>query len=161
MTNAARVHRYQVHTLWQGNTGQGTADYRAYRRDHEISGPGKMAPIPGSSDPIFRGDPARYNPEELLVGALSACHMLWVLHLSADSGITITDYSDQPLGLVTEHADGSGEFTEVTLRPVMKIKEALKIPDAEALHRRAHEVCALARSVNFAVRCEPTVTANG
>lgn len=154
------VHRYQVQTLWTGNRGQGTAHYRAYGRDHELSAPGKQAPIPGSSDPVFRGDPARYNPEELLVGALSACHMLWVLHLCAEAGITITDYRDEPLGVVTENADGSGEFSEVTLRPVMKITNAAQVSDAKALHHRAHEVCAIARSVNFPVRCMPTVAAD-
>jgi organic hydroperoxide reductase OsmC/OhrA len=159
MTNASRVHRYQVRTIWTGNTGQGTSNYRAYRRDHEISGPNKQAAIPGSSDPVFRGDPARYNPEELLIGALSACHMLWVLHLCADAGITITAYSDEPLGLMTENADGSGQFSEVTLRPLMKITDAGKIAEAQALHHRAHEVCAIARSVNFSVLCTPTVVA--
>ena len=159
MTTATRIHQYQIQTVWTGNTGQGTANYRAYRRDHEISAPSKHAPILGSSDPVFRGDPARYNPEELVVAALSACHMLWVLHLCADAGITITAYSDEPLGLVTENPDGSGQFTEVTLRPLMKITDSSKIGEARALHHRAHEVCAIARSVNFSVLCAPTVLA--
>jgi len=157
MTTPSRIHQYQVQTVWTGNIGVGTANYRAYKRDHEISGSSKQVSIPGSSDPAFRGDPARYNPEELLLSAVSACHMLWVLHLCADAGITITDYSDQPVGTMTEHADGSGEFTEVTLRPVMKITDPGRVPDAKALHERAHEVCAIARSVNFPVRCNPTV----
>jgi len=159
MTNASRIHRYQVQTIWTGNTGQGTANYRVYRRDHEISGLNKQAPILGSSDSVFRGDAARYNPEELLVAALSSCHMLWVLHLCADAGITITDYSDEPLGLMTENEDGTGQFTQVTLSPVMKITEPGKISEAKALHQRAHEVCAIARSVNFPVLCIPTVVA--
>jgi organic hydroperoxide reductase OsmC/OhrA len=159
MTNASRVHRYQVQTVWTGNTGKGTANYRGYRRDHEIFGLSKQASILGSSDPVFRGDPTRYNPEELLVAALSSCHMLWVLHLCADAGITITHYSDEPLGLMTENPDGSAQFTEVTLRPMMKITDSRKISEAQALHHRAHEVCAIARSVNFSVLCTPTVVA--
>src|ERR1700693_4591788 len=152
MTTASRVHRYQVQTIWTGNTGQGTANYRAYRRDHEISGPNKQALIPGSSDPVFRGDPARYNPEELLVAALSACHMLWVLHLCADAGIVVTDYSDDAAGQMLEHPDGSGEFTLVTLHPRMIITDGSRIDDAVAIHDKAHEVCCLARSVNFPVQ---------
>jgi organic hydroperoxide reductase OsmC/OhrA len=85
--------------------------------------------------------------------------MLWVLHLCADAGITITAYSDEPIGLMTENPDGSGQFTEVTLRPVMKITDAGRISAAKALHHRAHEVCAIARSVNFSVLCTPTVVA--
>jgi organic hydroperoxide reductase OsmC/OhrA len=155
----SHLHQYEVRTTWTGNTGQGTASYRAYKRDHEISGERKVAPIPGSSDPVFRGDAARYNPEELLVGALSACHMLWMLHLCADAGITITAYTDQASGVMAEEADGSGRFTEVTLRPQMTITDAGRIADAEALHARAHELCAMANSVNFPVRCVPSVTA--
>src|SRR5713101_9338437 len=120
----SKEHRYQVSTKWTGNLGPGTSQYKAYSRDHEISGPQKQAPIAGSSDPLFRGDATRYNPEELLVAALSACHMLWVLHLCADAGITITAYSDEPFGLMTENADGSGQFTAVTLRPMMKITDS-------------------------------------
>lgn len=83
---AGRIHEYRVNNRWTGNLGEGTSSYRAYSRDHELSGAGKTAAIPGSSDAMFRGDGARYNPEELLVGAVSACHMLWVLHLCADAG---------------------------------------------------------------------------
>jgi organic hydroperoxide reductase OsmC/OhrA len=154
-----RTHHYRVTNRWTGNLGSGTSTYTGYSRAHEISGAGKSAAIPGSSDPAFRGDRARYNPEELLVGALSACHMLWALHYCADAGIVITDYSDDPEGEVVEHKDGSGEFTRVVLRPRMTITDASRIPDAIAIHERVHHVCALARSVNFEVACEPAVMA--
>jgi organic hydroperoxide reductase OsmC/OhrA len=155
----ARLHKYEVRTTWTGNTGEGTADYRAYKRDHEISGEGKLTAIPGSSDPVFRGDSRRYNPEELLVGALSACHMLWMLHLCADAGITINAYSDMASGVMAEEPDGSGRFTEVTLRPAITITDATRVQDVEALNARAHELCAMANSVNFPVRCSLAVVA--
>ena len=154
-----RRHHYRVVTRWTGNLGTGTSAYRSYSRAHEVSGEGKSAIIPGSSDPLFRGDPARYNPEELLLGALSACHMLWVLHFSADAGITITEYEDEPHGEMVEHADGSGEFTRVILRPRVTIVQADRIADAVEIHTRAHAVCALARSMNFPVEHEVRVTA--
>ncbi|HXA63542.1 MAG TPA: OsmC family protein [Bryobacteraceae bacterium] len=156
----SKLHRYQIQTTWTGNTGQGTAGYRAYKRDHEIFAAGKTAPIPGSSDAAFRGDPARYNPEELLVSALSSCHMLWMLHLCADAGITVTAYSDQACGVMAEDSDGSGRFTEVTLHPVMTITDGRRIMETEALHAKAHHMCFIANSVNFPVRCPaPVVTA--
>jgi organic hydroperoxide reductase OsmC/OhrA len=139
--------------------GTGTSAYSAYSRAHELSGADKTAAIPGSSDPMFRGDRTRYNPEELLLGALSACHMLWVLHLCADAGITVTEYVDEAWGELAEHEDGSGEFTRVVLRPRMSITEADRIDDAAAIHRKAHAVCAMARSVNFPVEHEPQVNA--
>jgi organic hydroperoxide reductase OsmC/OhrA len=156
-----RQHHYCIVNRWTGNLGTGTSAYRTYSRAHELSAAHKAAAIQGSSDPLFRGDPTRYNPEELLLGALSACHMLWVLHLSADAGITITEYDDEAWGEMVEHADGSGEFTRVVLRPRVKIAEAERVGDALAIHARAHAVCCLARSMNFPVEHEPQVNGQG
>lgn len=95
------------------------------------------------------------------MGALSACHMLWVLHLSADAGITVTDYHDESEGFVVEHEEGSGEFTRVVLRPRMTITDAVRTNDAAEIHRKAHALCALARSVRFEVACEPVIEGAG
>ena len=154
-----RQHHYRVVNRWTGNLGTGTSAYNAYSRAHELSAAHKAAPIAGSSDPLYRGDRTRYNPEELLLGALSACHMLWVLHYSADAGITIVEYEDEAMADMVEHADGSGEFTRVVLRPRVKILDAGRIQDEIEIHARAHAVCAMARSVNFPVEHEPQVTA--
>ncbi len=156
-----RTHNYRMTNRWTGDLGTGTSTYTGYRRDHELSAPGKEAAIPGSSDPLFRGTPGRYNPEELLLGALSACHMLWVLHLCADAGIVVTGYTDEVTGEVVEHADGSAEFSRVVLHPRMSITEASRASEARAMHDRAHQVCALARSMNFPVDHEVTVLPAG
>ncbi len=118
------MHRFQVSNRWTGNLGSGTSNYTAYSRNHEISGAAKSAPIAGCSDKAFRGDSTRYNPEELTVGALSACHMLWMLHLCADAGIVVTEYSDEASGDLALHRDGAGEITAATLRPRMTITDA-------------------------------------
>lgn len=152
-----KQHTYNVQTTWTGNTGRGTADYRAYARDYELIATGKSASIPGSSDPAFRGDRSRYNPEELLVAALSACHMLSLLHLCADAGIVVTEYSDAASGTMTESADGGGQFARVVLRPKMTISDASRVEEAMRLHERASELCFIARSVNFPVEHEPEV----
>ena len=156
----AREHQYRLTTTWSGNLGAGTRDYRAYSRNHEIAIPGKTAPLAASSDPGFRGDPSRYTPEELLVASLSSCHMLWYLHLCADAGIVVTEYQDAASGTMTEHPDGSGEFTRVTLRPRVVITDPARVADATALHAQAHRLCFIARSVNFAVEHEPVVVAS-
>jgi organic hydroperoxide reductase OsmC/OhrA len=143
-----REHTYSVNVVWTGNTGKGTSDYRSYTRDHEINVPGKP-PIHGSSDPKFRGDPVRYNPEELLVSALSACHMLWYLHLCADAGIVVVSYEDRAEGNMEESSEGAGRFVRVTLCPHVRVTGPVK--QAEALHQRAHELCFIANSVNFPV----------
>jgi organic hydroperoxide reductase OsmC/OhrA len=150
---ADKTHSYHINLRWTGNTGTGTSGYRAYQRAHEISVPGKV-PIMGSSDPAFRGDAARYNPEELLVASLSACHMLWYLHLCADHGIVVTSYADQPRGQMLETEDGGGRFAEVTLQPLVTVKTGADLALAEQLHERAHALCFIANSMNFPVRCE-------
>ena len=150
-------HRYKTELRWTGDNGTGTSAYHAYRRDHEIVGAGKIGPIPGSSDPHFRGDGSRYNPEELLVASLSSCHMLWMLHLCASAGIIVTAYSDSAEGIMQENPDGSGEFVSVTLHPRITITDAARVDEAMDLNERAHGLCFIARSVKFPVRHEPLV----
>lgn len=149
-----KTHRYTTSLNWTGNKGEGTASYKAYDRDHVFSVPGKPD-LPGSSDPSFRGNAARYNPEELLVASLSSCHMLWYLHLCSVNDIVVVDYQDKAEGVMLEAADGSGHFKEVTLRPVVTITNAARIERARELHHEAHKVCFIANSVNFPVKHEP------
>jgi organic hydroperoxide reductase OsmC/OhrA len=155
----AKPHHFEVQLEWTGNLGLGTSDYRAYSRNHEISGTAKAAAIMGSSDPKFRGEHSRYNPEELLVASLAACHLLWMLHLCADAGIVISEYTDAPIGTMVESDDGSGQFTEVVLNPKMSITDATRVEEAIRLHDRAHQLCFIARSMNFPVLHRPVVIA--
>ena len=136
---AGREHRYAVVIRWTGNTGAGTSGYRDYGRTHEISDPGgAKPPIPGSSDPAFRGDPGRWNPEELLVAALSACHKLWYLHLCAEAGVVVTGYADEAEGVMEEAPEGGGRFRAVTLHPRVTIARDCDPALALGLHRAAH-----------------------
>jgi organic hydroperoxide reductase OsmC/OhrA len=151
----AKEHHYQITTTWTGNLGNGTSGYRGFARDHELFAPGKSSPVLGSADPAFRGDSSRYNPEELLVAALSACHMLWFLHLCALAGIVVTSYSDAATGTMREDQDGGGEFTRVTLHPHATITDEGRIAEATALHAKADHLCFIARSMNFPVEHEP------
>ena len=150
-----RRHRYRLGLTWTGNRGSGTSGYRDYSRDHEVTGAGKP-PLLGSSDPSFRGDPARWSPEELLVAALSQCHMLWYLHLAAQAGIVVTAYADTPEAVMAERSDGAGEFVEATLHPKVTLGDPSRVAEAAQLHHRAHDLCFIARSVNFPVACEPS-----
>lgn len=153
-------HTYAASLRWTGDRGEGTAAYRGYGREHVLSARGKPD-IGGSSDPAFRGDASRWNPEELLVAALSSCHLLMYLHLCAEAGAVVVGYEDDASGVMAMAGDGGGEFTEVTLRPRVTVAEESMIAAAEAQHARAHELCFIARSVNFPVRHEPTVTFGG
>jgi organic hydroperoxide reductase OsmC/OhrA len=151
-----RAHIYRIEVEWTGNRGAGTADYRAYDRDHVIRAAGKP-PIAGSSDPAFRGDAARWNPEELLVAALSACHKLWYLHLCATAGIVVHSYDDEAEGRMVEDETGGGRFVEITLRPRIAVRPGDDLDRAASLHHEAHARCFIANSVNFPVHCIPEI----
>lgn len=151
-----RTHRYAVRTVWTGNRGEGTATYRGYARDHVVSAAGK-ADIAASSDPAFRGDAARWNPEELLVASLSGCHQLWYLSLCAEAGVVVLAYEDAAEGVMAEEAGGAGQFVSVMLRPRVTIAAGGDVDAALALHERAHAMCFIARSVNFPVGCDAEV----
>ncbi|MBO9578163.1 MAG: OsmC family protein [Microbacteriaceae bacterium] len=148
-------HHYIVHVEWQGNLGTGTSGYRDYARTHLVTAEGKRHPIEGSSDKTFRGEPERWNPEDLLLTALSQCHMLSYLHMATKHGIVVTAYEDDAVGTMRTEGEG-GRFTSVTLRPRVTIS-AGDPAVAAAVHEEAHEVCFIANSVNFPVRHEPVI----
>jgi organic hydroperoxide reductase OsmC/OhrA len=141
---------------WTGNRGTGTSGYRAYDRAHEVTGDCRP-PIPGSSDPAFRGDPARWNPEQLLVVSISQCHMLWYLHLATEAGVVVTAYEDHATATMAEEAGGAGQFVEATLHPVVTVAEPSMVDTAQGVHGKANEMCFIARSVNFPIHHDSTV----
>ncbi|CAI8703284.1 OsmC family protein [Chryseobacterium sp. IT-36CA2] len=148
-------HHYKITVQWTGNQGSGTSSYRDYERSHIISAENK-AIIEGSSDPAFRGDKTKHNPEDMLLSSLSSCHMLWYLHFCSEAGIIVTDYRDEATGIMAETANGSGHFTEVTLHPIVTISEESMKEKAEELHHKANKFCFIANSVNFPVKHIPT-----
>lgn len=148
-------HLYRVDVEWTGNLGSGTDGYRNYSRDHEIRIAGKPS-LAGSSDPTFRGDAVRHNPEDMLVAALSSCHMLSYLHMATVAGVVVTGYRDAAEGTMTTAGD-RGHFVEVVLRPTVTISAASDPARAQAAHADAHHACFIANSVNFPVRCEPRI----
>jgi organic hydroperoxide reductase OsmC/OhrA len=153
-----KQHRYNLSIEWQGNTGTGTSGYSAYSRDHIISSENKLL-VSCSSDPAFRGNKAKYNPEELLVASIASCHMLWYLHLCADAGVIVVDYKDSAIGIMQETDNGSGFFKEITLYPEVIVKDASMIEKANSLHAKANEYCFIANSVKFPVHHKPVCSA--
>ncbi len=157
---ADKTHHYEVALEWTGDRGSGTSGYASYDRAHVLSAPGRPD-ISGSSDPHFRGDPARWNPEQLLLASLSACHQLWYLHLCSVNRVTVLAYRDRATGDMAEHADGSGEFVRVVLRPEVTIAGGCDTDTALRLHHEAARLCFVARSINFPVVHEPSVSVAG
>jgi len=151
-----RSHHYQAALIWEGNQGTGTADYRSYGRQYRVRIAGKPDLL-GSADPTFRGDAGLHNPEDLLVAALSACHMLSYLALCARAGLRVLEYSDSAEGTMVLRPDGGGSFQEVILRPKVTVATGTDLDRARSLHARAGEQCFIAGSCNFPVRHVPDV----
>ncbi|UTW65345.1 OsmC family protein [bacterium SCSIO 12643] len=153
-----KKHNYEVKIEWTGNEGNGTQNYTSYNRNHTITSKGKYNSILGSSDPSFLGDPTKFNPEDLFLSSLSACHMLWYLHLCSVHKIVVTEYSDNATGVMEESQSGSGRFTEVTLHPIVKITDGNMITKANELHEEANKMCFIANSCNFKIEHLPNTT---
>jgi organic hydroperoxide reductase OsmC/OhrA len=147
-------HSYAISVEWQGNRGLGTSDYKSYGRELVVTAEGKH-PLDGSADRAFRGNADRWNPEELLLAALSQCHLLSYLHVAAAHGVIVTSYTDDAVGVMEQTRDGGGHFVSATLRPVVTI-EGDDLELAASLHAEASQKCFIAASVNFPIGHEPT-----
>ncbi|MYS19794.1 Organic hydroperoxide reductase OsmC/OhrA [Streptomyces sp. DvalAA-14] len=157
---SARKHQYETEVVWTGNLGTGTTSYRSYSRGHRVSAVG-LPTILGSADRTFHGDAERWNPEQLLLAALSQCHLLSYLHVCALAGVVVTGYTDRAAGTMQETGDGGGRFTGVVLRPSVEVASPEMTEKALSLHQDAHRICFIANSVNFPVRHEPSVDVAG
>ena len=154
MATASRQHHYTLTVEWTGNRGEGTSSYRSYDRDNEVRA--EHAPtIAGSADPAFRGNPSRWNPEQLLIAAVSQCHMLAYLHLAAVNGVVVTGYVDYPTAVMTEDGEGGGKFTDITLYPLVTITDEAAVDLADRLHHDANRTCFIASSLGLPVGHQP------
>ncbi|HRA76759.1 MAG TPA: OsmC family protein [Propionicimonas sp.] len=152
-------HHYALSLAWTPGDGGATTGYRAYSRDHEVTADG-VGTLPGTADIAFRGVRDRWNPEQLFLASIAQCHLLTYLWLCVGSGIVVTGYDDSPTATMTTHPDGSGEVTEVTLRPRVRLAPGSDATLALALHGRVHEYCFIARSVRVPIALEPAIATN-
>ena len=150
-----KQHEYTSRIAWTGNRGEGTRSYRGYDRTWDIATPGKPV-VHCSNDPLLGGNPALANPEDLLLSSLAACHMLWYLHYASEAGIVVSSYQDDPVGIGESSPNGAGRFVRAILKPHIVLRPGSDLAKADAIHHRIHEVCFIARSVNFPVSYEPT-----
>ena len=146
-------HHFSVSIQWTGNTGTGTSGYTDYERSHVLIGENKM-PLACSSASVFRGDGTLYNPEDMLLYSVAACHMLWFLHCCADAGVVVTAYTNTPEGYLANDDHGIGRFTEIILHPIVELADDTQRSMLEELHALAHTKCFIANSLNSEVRIE-------
>ena len=152
-----KQHTYQTTVEWVGNLGAGTSSYIEYERDFIASALNKPN-ILGSADPAFRGDKTRWNPEDMLLASISACHKLWYLHFCAVNNIIVQEYRDEAIAIMDEgSSEHAGHFISATLKPRVIISSESDAVKALALHENAHQACFIANSLNFPVKCEALI----
>lgn len=149
----SKLHDYTARVAWTGDRGDGNRRYRGYDRTWDVATAGK-ALIHCSNDPLLGGDPSKPNPEDLLLASLSACHMLWFLHLACNAGIVVRSYVDDPVGVGETGSRGEGRFVRATLRPRIGVEPGADLTKAAQLHHEVDEYCFVARSLNFPVEVE-------
>lgn len=150
-------HEYPAAIRWTGNDGSGTSSYKAYQRSWSVCTPGKPE-IQCHNAPLLGGNPGLHNPEDMLIAALSACHMLWYLHMASQAGIVVHAYEDDPVGFGESEPSGAGRFDRAVLRPRIMLAKDANTDTADAIHQRIHEVCFIARSVKFPVSIDAKYT---
>ncbi|MGH8279954.1 MAG: OsmC family protein [Gammaproteobacteria bacterium] len=148
------VHRYQAVCHWRGSTGVG---YEAYDRSHELRAPPAEGAIAASSDPSFRGDPTRLNPEQLLVMAAASCQMLAFLAIAARARLNVIEYEDRAEGCMSEN-DKPLRITQITLKPHIVLLGAADEARVCRLLEQAHRECYIANSLKTAITLEPQIT---
>lgn len=146
---------YHAKLVWSGGTLGSTKFVESYSREFQVELEGKP-PMRGSADPAFHGNPALYNPEDLLLSALAACHMLSYLAVCAHAGIVVLSYEDTAAGTLARR-DGRVRFVDALLRPQVVLEPGSDIEKARVLHEKAHSICVIVNSVNFPVRHEAKV----
>jgi organic hydroperoxide reductase OsmC/OhrA len=150
----AEAHFY-AKLVWSGGALGPTESVERYSREFRAEFEGKP-PLCGSADPAFHGDPTLYNPEDLLLSSIAACHMLSYLAVCAHARIAVRSYEDAPVATLARR-DGKVRFVDVLLRPRVVLNTGSEIEKARALHEKAHNICVVVNSVNFPVRHEAEV----
>lgn len=147
-------HRFSLRAEWTGNRGTGTSGPKDFARDVVIQAedPGEIL---GSAAAAFHGDYRRWNPEQLLLGALAECHILSYLFVAMSAGVSVTQMSCRAELTLTHTAEG-GQVSAATLRPEVWVEDdTVSQERLDSFHDEAHRQCFIARSVNFPVTIEP------
>lgn len=148
-----REHRYDVVCSWKGSTGAG---YEQYSRAHDVSAPPAQTSLALSSDPAFRGDPARLNPEQLLVMAAASCQMLSFLAIAARKRIDVVDYQDRAEGLMPED-DKPVRITRILLKPRILVKGEVDQEAVKKMVELAHHQCFIANTLKSDIQIQPQI----
>ncbi len=150
-------HTFKATVKWEIKEGESTQNPRTFSRNHEVLIDNKAIPLQVSAAKTFRGDDSLYNPEDLLLSALTSCHMMSYLYVCAQNNIEVLSYTDNAEADLEVEASGSGSFKTVRLKPVVTIKDESQKDLAKSLHIKANQLCFIANSCNFPIVHNATI----
>jgi organic hydroperoxide reductase OsmC/OhrA len=153
VADGAHIHRYTARCSWSGSTGVG---YDSYDRSHQAAAPPASVALDLSSDPAFRGDPERLNPEQLLVLAAASCQLLSFLAVASRARLDVIGYEDEAEGVMPED-ERPVRITTITLHPRITMRAGPTEDRVRHLVEVAHRECYIANSLRTEVRVEPTI----
>ena len=145
---------HKAEVFWERDTED--FEIKTFNRDHLVRFENGIT-LPGSSTPDFSGNPERVNPEDQFVAALSSCHMLTFLAVSALKGLKVESYTDHAVGFLGKNPSGRLSMNRVILRPRVHFSRE-HAPSREVqdeMHQKAHRGCFIANSVHSEVLVEP------
>lgn len=140
-------HQYHLELNWTGNLQE---DNIKNDRRYEVNIQGKPT-IHGSADKPFHGDPEKYNPEDLLMASLSACHMMSFFYVCRKREIQILSYKDEAEGVLSLNPDGSGQFDKATLKQQVTVAGWPDDLSVDEVNKQASKLCFIKNSINFPV----------
>ncbi|MGH9031977.1 MAG: OsmC family protein [Acidimicrobiia bacterium] len=148
-----RVHHYRARCSWRGSTAVG---YDRYGRAHTSTAPPAATELALTSDPAFRGDPERLNPEQLLLVAAASCQLLSFLAAAARARIDVLEYDDDAEAEM-DMDDRPARITRITLRPRIVVAAGAPRDRVEHLVEVAHRECFIANSLRSEMTIEPAI----
>ena len=127
-------------------------DDSTYSRNHSVTLNGAQT-VQVSASVGYKGDAACADPEQMLVSAVSSCHMLFFLAIAEHQGFTVERYQDNATGHLEKNSDKVFAITRVELSPDI-IFSGDELPDAATIgriHAAAHKSCFIGHSVTAEV----------
>mgnify|MGYP003670193837 CR=1 FL=1 len=150
-------HIFKVSTNWSKKEGESTTSPRTYSRNHTIKIKGRAEVLKISAAKAFKGDDTLHNPEDLLLSAVSSCHMMSYFYVCSQNGVEVLSYTDNAQAFLEVDKNGKGQIAKVELYPEVIVSKPEMIEVAETLHQKANDLCFIANSCNFPISHSATV----
>jgi len=135
-------HAYRVAAWWtSGRTGLAKSD----------SAPNA---IHFTAPAEFGGLEGRWTPEELLLAAIAGCYTTTFRAVAGSMDLSFTDLQVEAGGTVRK-TEAGWSFTQIVVRPNLKIAASEDRERALELLKKAEKLCLVSRAIGTTIKFEP------